>query len=77
MNGELVPERDANALAQALRTLHNDSTLGKRLGSAGREKVLHEFNLLHNTAALYQLLVQDWSAQNTTLHVLANATAVD
>lgn len=76
-SGLLVPERDSTALAQALLKLHNDPMLGKQLGAAGREKVLHEFNLLQNTAVLYHLLVQDWSAQATTLPVPANAPAID
>ncbi|MBV9788507.1 MAG: glycosyltransferase [Chloroflexi bacterium] len=61
-SGLLVPERDATALADALARLHDDPELGKRLGAAGRETVLREFDLKHNTALLHNLLLQDWSA---------------
>ena len=41
--GILVPERDAAALADALRRLHGDPALGARLAGAGRERFHHEF----------------------------------
>lgn len=60
-SGLLVPERDATALAEALARLHDDPELGQRLGVAGRETVLREFDLNRNTALLHNLLLQDWS----------------
>lgn len=59
--GLLVPERDAEALAGALATLYADPALGRRLGATGRERVLREFNLASNAAALHALFQRDWS----------------
>ena len=44
VNGLLVPVRDADALAEAMRTLLNAPELRKRMGCAGREKALREFD---------------------------------
>lgn len=59
--GLLVPERDADALAEALIKLHENPNLGRRLAKAGREKVLRDFNLRQNVSRLCQLLSQDWT----------------
>ncbi|MGH8901860.1 MAG: glycosyltransferase [Egibacteraceae bacterium] len=53
--GLLVPPRDPLALASALRRLHNDSQLRRRLGIAGRDKVVSEFNLHANAERLADL----------------------
>jgi glycosyltransferase involved in cell wall biosynthesis len=50
--GLLVPPRDARALALALRRLHDDEALGRKLGAAGRKKVLREFDARVNAALL-------------------------
>ncbi|MGH8907543.1 MAG: glycosyltransferase [Egibacteraceae bacterium] len=50
--GLLVPPGDAAALAGALRRLHEDPRLRRRLGCAGRDKVVREFNLRVNAARL-------------------------
>jgi glycosyltransferase involved in cell wall biosynthesis len=50
--GLLVPPRDARAIADALRRLHDDSSLRRRLGLAGREKVVREFDVRKSAAAL-------------------------
>ena len=42
--GILVPERDAKALAEAMRKLLEDKRLAKRLGQAGRQYILANFN---------------------------------
>lgn len=64
--GLLVPERDALALAQALLRIYQEPALGQQLGAAGREKVLREFNLRANAAALFALLMRDWSARSAS-----------
>jgi colanic acid/amylovoran biosynthesis glycosyltransferase len=51
-SGLLTPPRDAAALADALQRLHGDPALRRRLGQAGREKVLSEFDLTTNANAL-------------------------
>jgi glycosyltransferase involved in cell wall biosynthesis len=50
--GLLVPPRDSAAIARALLRLHDDEDLGRRLGSAGREKVEREFDAYENAARL-------------------------
>jgi glycosyltransferase involved in cell wall biosynthesis len=44
VSGLLVPPRDPAALAAALRALHDDRSLGPRLGAAARRRVLAEFD---------------------------------
>jgi glycosyltransferase involved in cell wall biosynthesis len=44
-NGLLVPVRNSQALAEALRTLIEDPALRMRMGSRGREIVVQEFSL--------------------------------
>jgi len=53
--GILVPPRDAVALADALGQLIEDPELARRMGAAGREKVLREYNRTDNAAQLIGL----------------------
>jgi glycosyltransferase involved in cell wall biosynthesis len=53
-SGLLVPPRDPAALARALERLQRDPSLRERLGQAGREKVVREFDLNRNAATLSQ-----------------------
>lgn len=50
--GLLTPPGDAEALADALERLWHDPGLRQRLGKAGRDKVLREFDLHTNAAEL-------------------------
>ena len=59
--GLLVPERDAAALAAAVLLIHRNADLRRRLGAAGRDKVLRSFDVRRTTATLHALLVRDWS----------------
>jgi glycosyltransferase involved in cell wall biosynthesis len=52
--GILAPPRDALKLASALETLAGDPELRNRMGAAGREKVLREFNLQRNAEKLLE-----------------------
>jgi colanic acid/amylovoran biosynthesis glycosyltransferase len=52
VSGLLVPPRDPRALADALRKLIDDPPLRRRLGAAGREKVVREFDVHANAAEL-------------------------
>jgi len=56
VSGLLVPAGDVDALAAALSTLLNDKARRIQMGQAGREKVLAEFNIKHETARLAQIL---------------------
>jgi colanic acid/amylovoran biosynthesis glycosyltransferase len=52
--GLLVPPREVEPLADALQHLASDEETRRRVGLAGREKVLREFDLRANTALLRQ-----------------------
>lgn len=60
--GLLVHDQDAPALAAALLRVYREPEFARRLGVAARAKVLREFDLRHNAAALHRLLVQEWAA---------------
>jgi glycosyltransferase involved in cell wall biosynthesis len=56
VNGLLVPVRDANALAQAMRYMIAFPAVRERMGKAGREKMEREFDerfVLEKTLQLY------------------------
>jgi glycosyltransferase involved in cell wall biosynthesis len=57
VTGLLVPPQDPTALADALERLARDPELGRRMGRAGRAKVLSEFDLSDSTAKLAQLMI--------------------
>ena len=57
VTGLLVPPADPAALAGALERLAHDPELGRRLGRAGRAKVLREFDLADNTTLLANKMV--------------------
>ncbi len=50
--GLLVPPADVEGLARAMAALSDDAALRRRLGAAGRQKVLTQFNLETNVARL-------------------------
>jgi glycosyltransferase involved in cell wall biosynthesis len=57
VTGLLVPPADPVALAGALERLAHDPELGRRLGRAGRAKVLREFDLAATTNQLAHKMV--------------------
>lgn len=59
LTGLLVPPRDARAIADALERLIQDPGVRRRLGNAGRAKVVGEFDLNKNAAKLAQYFLQD------------------
>jgi len=59
VTGLLVEPRDATGLANALARLAADPGLGLRLGRAGREKVLREFDLDTNAGLLVERFARD------------------
>lgn len=58
-SGLLCSPGDARALAEALRRLSDDSNLRQRLGLAGRDKVIREFDLNKNSALLVQYFLSE------------------
>lgn len=61
-NGLLVPVRDADALADAIRTLLDDPELRSRMGNAGRELVEREFTIeavVSATLDIYDSLLEE------------------
>lgn len=54
-NGLLVPASDTDGLTKALRSLLTDPKLRDRLGKAGRESVLAEFDLNANCVKMAEL----------------------
>lgn len=59
LTGLLVPPRDARSLADALERCIQDPALCRRLGNAGRAKVVEEFDLNKNAAKLAQYFLKD------------------
>jgi len=55
--GLLVPPRDVTSLVNSLERLSNDPELRLRLGKAGREKVMREYNRKNNTRVLMKLII--------------------
>lgn len=59
LTGLLVPPRDATSLADALERYIRDPDLRQRLGRAGREKVVGEFDLNKNASILVEHFLKD------------------
>lgn len=62
ITGTLVPPRDAEALAEAIKTYINDPALRERHGKAGRERMLRTFrqeDIWEATYEEYQRLLRD------------------
>ena len=62
--GLVVPVRDTAALAAAIRSLHDDPDLRRRLGAAARERIRNDFRIedtIAKTLALYRSLVAEKS----------------
>ena len=60
INGLLVPVRDSNSLAIAMRILIQDKNLRDRLGAEARKKTVAEFDqeiVIEKTLQLYKLLL--------------------
>lgn len=59
LTGLLITPRDATSLADALESYIKDPQLRHRLGRAGREKVVREFDLNKNVAILTQYFLEE------------------
>lgn len=60
--GLLVPPGEAGALAEALRRLHDDPDLRRRLAAAGRSRALSEHDVRRHARALVRRLVGEETA---------------
>jgi glycosyltransferase involved in cell wall biosynthesis len=61
VSGIVVPVRDVPALAGALKRLHDDVALRRRMGAAARERIRNDFRIedtIAKTLALYRSLVR-------------------
>jgi glycosyltransferase involved in cell wall biosynthesis len=59
VNGVLVPQRDAQALASAMKRLLEDMDFAARLGEASRKRVCEEFDTEPNARLLRQLIASN------------------
>lgn len=74
-NGLLVPERDVEALADALIKIANHQSWALELGQRGREKVLTEFDLYKNADLLYSL-IQDREPEHRETQLQLQSAAI-
>lgn len=56
VDGLLIAPSSVEELAEAIATLMDDPELRRRLGSAGRERVMEKYDLAHNTAQLANIM---------------------
>ncbi len=63
IDGLVVPQKDASALAQALRMLIEDPALRVKLGEAGRERVCQVFDSSKTTIELKNLFLEAMHAK--------------
>lgn len=75
-SGILTQPCDVQALADALERLYRDPELRLKMGSAGRQKVLREFNLLNNAEQLSQLFLANFSRSSSVANLEAELVAV-
>ena len=64
VSGLVVPVADSDALAAAIRTLHDDAALRARLGAGARERIARDFRIedtIAKTLALYRSLMAEHS----------------
>ncbi len=72
--GILLPPGDAEGLAKALEQLQNDPALRQRMGQAGREKVVREYNLKENTKQLLQMILAAKAQRGVAEKPVASST---
>jgi len=73
ISGLLVPPGDPTALADALQALGRDPELREKMGRAGREKVVREFNLQVSVQQLLNLFLAEGKEKLASVRVAAPA----
>jgi glycosyltransferase involved in cell wall biosynthesis len=68
VDGLLVPEKNAEAMAGAIAKLLDNPALRGRLGKAGREKVMKEFDSQQTTQTLKELFINQLSRGCEEMH---------
>ncbi|HYE71985.1 MAG TPA: glycosyltransferase [Blastocatellia bacterium] len=63
VNGLLVPERNAEKLADAIERLMNDASLRESFSEAGRATVCSDFDAERNVQRLYRLFIESIKAE--------------
>jgi colanic acid/amylovoran biosynthesis glycosyltransferase len=77
VSGLLVPPGDDDALAHALATLATDAPLRGRLGAAGRETVMREFDVDRNAAILADRIRRSLGVHETRAAAPSSASESD
>jgi glycosyltransferase involved in cell wall biosynthesis len=75
VDGLLVAPGDAGALADALARLAADPAMRARLGAAGRERVVRDFDVDRNAASLAARIRASLAGRSKASAPLAGATA--
>jgi glycosyltransferase involved in cell wall biosynthesis len=64
VDGLLVAPSDVGAMAGAIARLMDDVTLRRRIGQAGRERIMERFHLRKNAVELYQIFTRRVQPKN-------------
>jgi colanic acid/amylovoran biosynthesis glycosyltransferase len=67
VSGYLVPAGDPETLADRIQDLVKDSEMRSRFGTAGRAKVVEDFNIQTETARLHQLISRALSGESEAI----------
>lgn len=75
VNGIMIPQRDAEALARAIERLAANEDLRRRLADAGRERVREHFDVARREAALHERIRAAIAARDPFAGMVSEPTA--